>query len=205
MLPLMPVLPQATVPLGTGRALKQAFGTSPRQLVLLEEVGVIASRVMERGEQFVASPLVELAAGAAMEIGGHEVLVRTPQRSVSLPPVPAGEPSSPAEEAEGFVHTGYAGKFGKSGLVDVLGRDDGLVNLEGRRACLDSIEDVMLQHRRLTWVRADLVHNADGDPQVHVEYRATGETAVDDIEEHAIGSLPPFMVPRAFTRLQDPA
>jgi acyl-CoA synthetase (AMP-forming)/AMP-acid ligase II len=195
-----PVLPQATVPLPSGRPMKQVFGRSPRQILSLEEIGVLASRVMERGNTFEPAPGVELRAGAPMEVGGHEILVRTAQVGVTVPSLPDDEPGSPADD-DGFLHTGYAGKFTKRGLVEVIGRDDGLVNLEGRRACLDSIEDKMLEHRRLTWVRAYWTHTADGDPEVHLEYRATGETEVDDIEEHAVGHLAPFMVPRAFERL----
>jgi acyl-CoA synthetase (AMP-forming)/AMP-acid ligase II len=199
-LPIVPVIPQATVPLENGRLVKQAFGTSLRQLLLLEEIGVLASRVMERGENFEPPPGVEMKPGAAMRVGGHEVLVRTVQTATTRPPVPDEQPGAPA--GDGFVHTGYAGRFGRGdALVDMLGRDDGLVNLEGRRACLDSIEDVMLEHRRLTWARATLVHTGDGDPQVHLEFKATGETEVDDIEEHAVGNLPPFMVPRTFERV----
>lgn len=198
-LPLIPVIPQATVPLENGRMIRQAFGTAPRQLLLLEEVGVLASRVMERTETFVPAFGVELDAGVAMQSGGNEVLARTAQTATTLPPVPAGQPG--AHASGGFVHTGYAGRFKAGVLVEILGRDDGLVNLEGRRACLDSIEEAMLDHRRLTWVRAILVHTADGDPQVQLEFEATGETPVDDIEEHAVGHLPPFMVPRTFARV----
>ncbi len=200
-LPIVPVIPQATVPLENGRTIKQAFGTALRQLLLLEEVGVLASRVMERGETFVPAAGVELRAGAAMRCGGAEVLVRTAQRSLTLPSLPSGHPGAPAED--GFVHTGYAARFKQHQLLEIVGRDDGLVNLEGRRACLDSIEEAMLQHRRLTWARATLVHASDGDPQVQLEYVATGETEVDDIEEHAVGALPPFMVPRSFDRLRE--
>ena len=196
-----PVLPQATVPLPSGRPMKQTFGRSPRQLLSLEEVGVLAWRLMDRGHAFEPAPGVELRAGADMEVGGQEILVRSTQTGITLPRIPDDEPGSPADD-DGFLHTGYAGKFTKRGLVEVIGRDDGLVNLEGRRACLDSIEDKMLEHRRITWVRAYWAHTPDGDPEVHLEYRATGETDVDDIEEHAVGHLPPFMVPRAFERLQ---
>lgn len=198
-LPIIPVIPQATVPIENGKLIRQAFGTPLRQLLLLEEIGVLASRLMERTETFDAAVGVELCAGAAMNVGGNELLVRTPQRATTLPEVPAGQPGAASDD--GWVHTGYAGRFRGTTLVEILGRDDGLVNLEGRRACLDSIEDAMLVHRRLTWVRAQLVHAADGDPQVQLDYEATGETDVDDIEEHAVGHLPPFMVPRAFVRV----
>jgi acyl-CoA synthetase (AMP-forming)/AMP-acid ligase II len=203
-LPLHPVIPQATVPLSFARPMRQAFGVGPEQLLLLEEAGLLASRAMERGEVFTPAKGVEVRAGAAMEVGGHEILARTDQLGVIVPPLDPGEPAAPAHDLPGFVHSGYAGKFNRQGaLVEVLGRDDGLVNLEGRRACLDNIEETMLEHRRLTWARALVRHDDDGDPRVVLEYRATGTTEVDDIEEHAIGHLPPFMVPRTFTRLPE--
>lgn len=198
-LPLTSVIPQATVPLAFGRAMAQVLGERTRQLLLLEEAGLLAWRVMERGRAFTPPTGVELAAGAAMEVGGHEVLVRTDQAGVVRPAIPDTEPG--AAQAQGFLHTGYAGKFNKQGeLTAVIGRDDGLVNIDGRRACLDSIEDAMLEHRRLTWVRALLEHTEDGDPEIVLEYQATGQTEVDDIEEHAVGVLPPYMVPRRFVR-----
>ena len=203
-LTLQPVIPQATVPLSFAKPMRQAFGVSPKQLLLLEEAGLLAARAMERGEAFAPPQGVELRGGAPMEVGGLEVLARSEQLGVIVPKIDSGEPAAPVAEMPGFIHTGYAGKFNRSGaLVEVIGRDDGLVNLEGRRACLDDIEEKMLEHRRLTWVRASVKHGDDGDPTVVLEYRATGTTAVDDIEEHAIGRLPPFMVPRVFTRTDD--
>jgi acyl-CoA synthetase (AMP-forming)/AMP-acid ligase II len=200
---MVPVIPQSTVPLGFGRDMKQAFGESPRQLLLLEEIGILAGRLMQRGEHFVPATGVELRAGATMEVGGREVLAQSPQASDTIPLPAEDEPGATADDDD-WRHTGYAGKFGKQGaLQEILGRDDGVVNLEGRRACLDSIEESMLTHRRVTWVRAELEHTSDGDPQVRLEYRATGSTEVDDIEEHAVGHLPPFMVPRSFARLAD--
>ncbi len=199
---LIPVIPQSTVPIDNGRAIKQAFGSSLRQLLLLEEIGVLASRIMERGEAFVPPPGVDLVAGAPMAAGGDEVLVRTIQAATTRPLVPAGEPGAPAvtHAERGLIHTGYAGRWKGNALQEIVGRDDGLVNLEGRRACLDQIEEAMLEHRRLTWARAALMHTPDGDPQVHLDFEATGDTDVDDIEEHAVGHLPPFMVPRTFRR-----
>jgi acyl-CoA synthetase (AMP-forming)/AMP-acid ligase II len=202
-LTLTPVIGEATVSVGFGRAMEQVFGERPRQLLLLEECGVLASRVMARGEKFEAPTGVELAPGDAMTVGGHEVLVRYTHPGFTTPEIPAGEPGSTADD--GFLHTGYAGRWSKTKqLTEVIGRDDGLVNLEGRRACLDRIEDAILDHRRVTWVRALLDYTEDGEPEVSVEYVATGQTEVEDIEEHAIALLPPFMIPRRFDRLEAP-
>ncbi|MCX4245909.1 AMP-binding protein [Paraliomyxa miuraensis] len=199
---LTPVIPQASVPLGTGRALQATLTQPARQLLLLEEIGVLAHRVLQRGAAFEPAPGVELRPGAAMESGGHEVLVSTPQAAACRPPIPRTEPGAIADAP--WRHTGYAGRFGKDErLIEVLGRDDGLVNLEGRRACLDDVEERMLEHPRLTWVRAHVEVDADGDPSLWLEYRATGQSTLDDLEEHAIGQLPPFMVPRRFERCDD--
>jgi acyl-CoA synthetase (AMP-forming)/AMP-acid ligase II len=198
-LPLRPIMPQSMIPLNTGRALKAAFGNPGAQLLLLEELGVLAVRELDRGARFRVAEGVELAAGAPMEVGGHEVLAHAEPAPLAIPDIPPTEPGAIADPP--WRHTGYAGRFGKDGaLIEVLGRDDGLVALEGRRACLDAIEEVMLEHRRVTWARAAVRPTADGDPEVHVEYRATGTTEVEDLEEHVIGRLPPFMVPRTFTR-----
>ncbi|MEM7159001.1 MAG: AMP-binding protein [Myxococcota bacterium] len=200
-LSLTPVIPQATVPLGVGRALNQAFSKPTRQLLALEEIGILAHRVLRRGEAFEPATGLTFRPGAAMQVGGHEVLVDSDQVSPCRPPIPDTEPGAIAEAP--WRHTGYAGRFDKKEerLLEVLGRDDGLVNLEGRRACLDNIEEVLLAHRRLTWVSAHLQADADGDPSVWVEFKATGQTDVEDLEEHAIGQLPPYMVPRRFVRL----
>ncbi len=198
-LSLRPVIAEALVPTAAGRKLAAAFGTPPVQLLLLEEIGVLASRVLARGETFVPAPGVAVRAGATMQAGGQEVLVEATFCASSIPPIPDTEPGAPAQDS--WRHTGYAGKFSRTGeLVDVLGRDDGLVNLEGRRACLDLIEDELLAHDRITWAEAKVELTDDGEPEVHVAYEATGETDLDDLEEHVIGRLPPHMIPRAFSR-----
>lgn len=198
-LQLHPVIAEAMVPTAAGRRLATAFGTPAVQLLLLEEIGVLARRTLARGEAFVAAPGVKLRQGAAMQTGGHEVLVDATFCAECIPPIPATEPGAIAQDA--WRHTGYAGKFSRTGdLVDVLGRDDGLVNLEGRRACLDRIEDEVLAHDRVTWAEASVELTDDGEPQVRLAYVATGETDLDDLEEHVIGRLPPHMIPRVFER-----
>lgn len=202
-LALTPVIPQATVPVSLGRTLAPTLPSPARQLLALEELGVLAHRVLTRGASFEPVEGLRILAGAPMQVGGHEVLVDTPQLATSVPPIPPTEPGAIAEEP--WRHTGFAGRFGRNEqLIEVLGRDDGLINVEGRRACLDNIEQVLLEHPRLTWVRVTAPTDADGDPTVRLDYCATGQTPVDDLEEHAIGHLPPYMVPRRYERLREP-
>ncbi|MEM9456314.1 MAG: class I adenylate-forming enzyme family protein [Myxococcota bacterium] len=196
---LQPVVPQAFVPDHIVKILGQSIQRPPRQLLRLEELGLLAHRVLERGATFEPAAGVRLRSGAAMQTGGHEVLIDTTQAAPGLPPIPATEPGSVADPP--WRHCGYAGRFSRDGrLSEILGRDDGLLHIEGRRACLDHVEEVLLSHRRLTWVQALPQTDPDGEGWLAVEYRATGQTPVDDLEDHAIGQLPPFMVPRRFER-----
>ena len=62
----------------------------------------------------------------------------------------------------------------------------------------------MRTHRRITTAEADVDYDVDGNPYVHLKYRATGSTALDDLEEFMVAALPPYLVPREHTRLDPP-
>ena len=62
----------------------------------------------------------------------------------------------------------------------------------------------MLRHRRITTAEAIVEYDVDGNPYVHLHYRATGSTELDDLDEFMVDSLPPYMVPRQATRLDPP-
>lgn len=211
---LLAVIPQATIATSHGRMLKQIFGEHPRQLLLLEEVGILGVRVMHRGERFEPAPGIEFRPGAPhyspTHEGGHEVLFRPRLPVVTRPALPHGEPGSLVQGSPGWYHTGYLGSFtsirpDNASLGEVPGRTDSLVNLEGRRASLRTIEAAMLRHRRITEADAEVEYDVDGNPFVHLRYRATGLTPLDDLDEFMVDSLPPYMVPRQATRIDPPA
>ncbi len=201
---LLAVIPQATIATSHAKVLRQIFGEHPRQLLLLEEIGILGSRAMHRGERFEPAPGIELRPGEAHG-GGHEVLFHPRLPVVTRPALPSGEPGGPVAGTEGWYHTGYLGNFGAHGsLGEVPGRTDSLVNLEGRRASLRTIEAAMLRHRRITTAEAIVEYDVDGNPYVHLQFRATGSTPLDDLDEFMVDSLPPYMVPRQATRLDPP-
>lgn len=201
---LLAIIPQATIATAHGKLLKQVFGAPPKQLLLLEEIGILGVRTMARGERFEPAPGIELRPGKTSS-GGHEVLARSPFPLVTRPRLAAGEPGGPVAGEAGWIHTGYLGHFGAHGsLGEVPGRTDSLVNLEGRRASLRSIEAAMRTHRRITTAEADVDYDVDGNPYVHLKYRATGSTPLDDLEEFMVAALPPYLVPREHTRLDPP-
>jgi hypothetical protein len=201
---LLAVIPQATISTSHGKLLKQVFGAPPLQLLCLEEIGILGARALARGERFEPAAGVELRPGK-VDGGGHEVLARSPHPVRTRPPLAAGEPGGPVAGETAWIHTGYLGHFGAGGsLGEVPGRTDSLVNLEGRRASLRSIEAAMRGHRRITDAEAEVEYDVDGNPYVHLRYRATGSTPLDDLEEFMVAELPPYLVPRQHTRLDPP-
>ncbi|MEZ4449456.1 MAG: class I adenylate-forming enzyme family protein [Nannocystaceae bacterium] len=199
---LTAVIPQATIATAHAKALRQAFGEDPQQLLVLEEVGVLAARTMKRGQSYQVAAGFALRPGDAHPDGGREVLCRAPVTSTTQPPTPGGQVGGDA--GDGWIHTGYLGRWSASGeLTEVTGRSDRLVNLEGRRASLDAIEAAIREHMRIVDAEAAVESDVDGNPYVHVYYQATGQTELDDLDEHVVATLPPYMVPRLFTR-EDP-
>lgn len=201
---LLAIIPQATIATAHAKLLKQIFGEAPRQLLMLEEIGILGARTMARGERFEPAPGIELRPGKTSG-GGHEVLARPRFPVSTYPQLASGEPGGPVQGSPGWIHTGYLGHFSQQGaLGEIPGRTDCLVNLEGRRASLRSVEAAMREHRRITWAEADVSYDVDGNPYVHLRYRATGSTELDDLEEFMVASLPPYLVPREHTRLDPP-
>ncbi|MEE9386951.1 MAG: AMP-binding protein [Nannocystaceae bacterium] len=198
--PIVPVIPEATVPIDASLPCKRSFGREPIQLLQLEECGLIAGRAMIKGERFTVPKHVQIEAGHPLG-DGQEILMHGPQCGQVVPEPPPGQPNTPVEGRPEWRHTGYVGRFSGRRLRSVLGRQDGLVNIEGRRASIAVIRDRMLEHRRITAAQPSIEYTRDGDPVLTLRYHATGHTDVDDIEEHAIGHLAPYMVPRVFTRV----
>src|SRR5690606_37740316 len=104
-----------------------------------------------------------------------EVVASTPQSAKMVPAPSAGEPGSFASDGA-MLHTGFIGRFVGTDLVDVLGRCDRLVHLEGRRASLLAVERAMSLHRRIRWAQAWIDHDQNGTCLLCLRYVATGET-----------------------------
>lgn len=197
-LELTPVLPGLSPSPLPGRLCKQRFGTEPRELLTLEETGVLGSRVAAKGNPFELAPGVELRPGGS---GGLQA--RTGQAGTLVPSAPADTTGALSED--GWIHTGYRGVFSRDGeLKECSDRTDAIVRLEGRRASLDRIRAAMLEHQRIKWAQPVIEVDGEGEPILQVRYYATGQTELEDLDEHMIGELPPYMVPRVFERLSDP-
>jgi hypothetical protein len=93
---LLAVIPQATIATSHGKLLKQVFGEYPRQLLLLEEIGILGVRVMHRGERFELAPRHRAAAPARPRTAATRSSSSRPSRSSPARRSPLASPGAPS-------------------------------------------------------------------------------------------------------------
>lgn len=148
----------------------------------------------------------------------------------ALRPVPVGAPGEicvagigvgngywrqPGKTREAFVpnpfpgaagptlyRTGDLGRWRDDGTLDCFGRLDHQVQLRGFRIELQEIENVLRGHPAISDAVAQVFHDGRGDGQL-VGYIVPRGEAPDDqaLKAHLGASLPPYMVPSTFVRL----
>lgn len=112
-------------------------------------------------------------------------------------------PLDPAPEARLF-RTGDVGRWLPDGRLEILGRRDGLVKVRGNRVELGEVEARLRQHHAV----ADcvvLLRNGAGNENRLVAYwtpRGEGRVTTTDLRRQLLETLPDYMVPSVFVRLQ---
>ncbi|MFJ3218219.1 non-ribosomal peptide synthetase [Kitasatospora sp. NPDC086801] len=109
------------------------------------------------------------------------------------------------DAAGGFVapdryRTGDLGRLGADGTLEVLGRRDQQVKVNGARVELGEIEDLLRRHPAVADVCAALVEEADGEPVLCAYLVADGATD-EELRAHAAEGLPAAARPALYLRL----
>ena len=189
-----PTLDLAVLGPATAKGLAAAFAGTHRELLALEELGLLGTRPLAKGGPWTPCTGLTFRRGAAMSGGEDELLVTGARPPVALPPLAPDAPGTPADEA-GALHTGFAARFDRGGRpTHIEGRDDALVWVDGRRGSLETVEQAALAHPEVTWARADL-GAPDGTDGARVELRYGATSPLDDLRPHMVATVPPHMVP----------
>jgi hypothetical protein len=98
-----------------------------------------------------------------------------------------------------MYRTGDRARWQPDGTVEFLGRLDHQVKLRGFRIEPGEIESVLGRHPTVTHC-AVMVRDTGHDSSL-VAYYVSGDVAVDDLREHVRRSVPDYMVPSVFVRL----
>ncbi|NVI97307.1 amino acid adenylation domain-containing protein [Myxococcus sp. AM009] len=104
-----------------------------------------------------------------------------------------------------LYRTGDLGRYLPDGRLECLGRNDNQVKLRGYRIELGEIEDTLTNHPRLRQAAVIVREDHPGDRRLvgyYVDERG-GSVSEADIRAHLKRTLPEYMVPQRFVRLEE--
>lgn len=115
----------------------------------------------------------------------------------------------PDKTAESFINdpytgekmyiTGDIGKYLRNGEIDILGRDDDQIKLNGKRIELTEIEAAAVRDKRISAAAAV----CDSEKKlIYLYYTANTAITAKELEEHLETELPAYMVPSAYMELE---
>jgi amino acid adenylation domain-containing protein len=99
-----------------------------------------------------------------------------------------------------LYRTGDLARVLPTGEIDLLGRADNQIKLRGYRIELEEIEAVLDSHPSISKSVAKVVSVGDGDPCLVAYVAPRDKNGVDEADwrQHALRSLPRYMVPASF-------
>lgn len=99
--------------------------------------------------------------------------------------------------------TGDWGRFDADGLLEHLGRTDGIVKLRGYRVELAEVESVLQTHPQVRQAVVVVYSPTTQTKQLIATYIADGAPATDDLLHHLQEALPEYMIPARWIPVDD--
>ncbi len=148
------------------------------------------------------------AAAAAAAASPDEGVIWVRGKSVSQAAIspfaaPSVKPSAKAaqvpiggRDTEGFLRTGDIGRLDKSGRLQLLGREDDLVKVDGKRVALGEVEGCLESFPKVKAAQAMVITDPLTGPMVVARVVARGSVEAEEIIDHCARNLAPYKVPR---------
>ena len=108
---------------------------------------------------------------------------------------------NPFIPGERMYKTGDLAKWLPDGNINCLGRIDNQVKIRGNRVELEEIESYLLNYGSINQVVVVAKEGKENTKYLCAYFVSTEEIPVSDIRNHLLNSLPDFMVPSYFIRL----
>jgi amino acid adenylation domain-containing protein len=112
-------------------------------------------------------------------------------------------PELHAEDGNRMYRTGDLARFLPDGTIEFLGRADGQVKIRGYRVEPAEIEAVLCRHPSVRQAAVVARQADDGEPVLVAYVVVSAEPSAEELQAYLSDSLPAYMVPARFARLQE--
>lgn len=99
-------------------------------------------------------------------------------------------------DADGFLRTGDLGSIDKQGRLTLLGREDDLVKVEGKRVALGEVEGCLESYPKVRAAQARVYVDEHGSAMVIASVVCSMRCPAEEIIDHCARNLAPYKVPR---------
>ncbi|HNF98650.1 MAG TPA: class I adenylate-forming enzyme family protein [Pseudomonadota bacterium] len=99
-------------------------------------------------------------------------------------------------DAEGCLRTGDRGKIDRTNRLTLLGREDDLVKVEGKRVALGEVEGCLESYPKVKAAQARVFTDEDGSTMVVASVVLSGRCRAEELIDHCAKNLAPYKVPR---------
>lgn len=185
------------------------YGVKPIACYHTTETGTIAVDARGLAGETVGKPLdkvqvrvADLKTGRPAKTGKTGTLrVRGPAVSALTlcKPLPENtELSVGCVDKDGWYHTGDLAALDRAGRLNLQGREDDLVRIEGKRVALGEVEGCIEAFPKVSAAQAEVITDPLGGPMVVAKVVLKGRGKVDPeaIIDHCARNLAPYKVPR---------
>ncbi|MCP4152567.1 MAG: amino acid adenylation domain-containing protein, partial [bacterium] len=179
------------------------------------ESSVSAISIMERDYRYrktlIGDPLEETQIIIAGEEGKPLETLETGEILVASRYLAPGYWQKPEATAKAFIQhetygkvyrTGDLGRQLADGTIEILGRRDSQVKIRGYRVEPGEIETNILEHHEISESVITLRENEDKEKYLCAYYVATREIETNQLRNFLLETLPDYMIPLDFTRLE---
>lgn len=99
-------------------------------------------------------------------------------------------------DTDGFLRTGDLGRIDKNGRLSLLGREDDLVKVEGKRVALGEVEGCLEAFPKVKAAQARVFTDEQGSSMVVASVVVSSRCQAEEIIDHCAKNLAPYKVPR---------
>ncbi len=191
------------LPEATAEAFKQRWGVRIVPVYHTTEASTIA--VDRKGG--VADTVGKVIDGVEIKLGtardgekGQPLWVRgkaVAKQAVGTPPRRReGETNVGSCDAQGWLRTGDTASIDKAGRIFLVGREDQLVKVDGKRVALGEVEGCLESFPKVQRAQVLVITDPLGGPIMIANVVAIGKCGAEEIIDHCAKNLAPYKVPR---------